>query len=201
MSRNPKPTPEELRFIYDLIIKGYDDTDIIEEYTHLYEQSQLPFPLRGDKRFFQDRRKELASAREVLQDNLKAVDPIATKRKDEHFNYLAEIVSSIAPEKTAVIETVGSEYAIRGANGKQTKLTKEQLTRSIKEFLKQAAKQYGHTDVCEYLIPHLEAEIAETTGKELNTFITENPLKFYKSLRLLADKRIFKGKCPFCREL
>ena len=29
MSKNPKPTVEELRYVYDLILKGYDDEDIL----------------------------------------------------------------------------------------------------------------------------------------------------------------------------
>lgn len=129
------------------------------------------------------------------------IDPISVKRKDEHFNHLAAIVSSMIPDKTTIIETIGSEYVIKISDGKQIKVTKEQLANSVKVFLEDAAKRYGHTDVYEYLLPHLEAEIAETEGKELNTFIKENPLKFYETLRFLADKRIFKGECPICRVL
>lgn len=135
---------------------------------------------------------------EVLQGHLKAVDPLVVKRREEHFNNLADILRFMIPEKTTVIEAVDPDYIVTGADGKQTKYTHEQLTISVGAFLKEAAKKYGDKDVNEYLLPHLEAEIAETEGKELNTFIKENPLKFYDTLRLLADKRIFKGKCPFC---
>lgn len=201
MSRNPKPTVEELKFVYQMILNGHEDSDILAEYARLYDAGQLMFPYRVDKRFIRERRKELESASEVLQEHVKKkIDPIVVKRREEHFNYLAEILGFIAPDKTTVIETVGSEYVITVANGKQTKLTHEQLANSVKGFLEEAAKRYGHTDVYEYLLPHLEAEIAETEGKELNAFITENPLKFYKTLRFLADKKVFKGKCPICKD-
>jgi len=194
VGKRAEPTAEELEFIYERLPK-LSDQEILEE------MQDTEFPQRSIG-FIKRRRRGFNAAKRVLQIELeKEIDPIVTKRKEEHFNYLAELVSFLIPEKTTVIETVGSEYVIIGANGKQTKLTKDQLASSVKEFLKQAAKQFGHTDVYEYLIPHLEAEIAGTEGKELHTFITENPLKFYETLRLLADKRIFKGKCPFCREL
>ena len=57
-----KPTPEELRFVYKMILEGYNDKDILNEYCHLYEIVQLKFPLRSDERFIKERRKELAAA-------------------------------------------------------------------------------------------------------------------------------------------
>ncbi|MFC1967124.1 hypothetical protein ACFLV2_00550 [Chloroflexota bacterium] len=201
MSRNSRPTTEELKFVYGLILKGDNDADILAEYAQLYESAQLLFPYRTDKRFIRERKKELEAAREVLQKDLKAVDPIIVRRKEEHFNYLAEIIRSMIPEKTTIIENIGSEYVIKPAIGKQTILTQEQLANFVTKFLEDAAKRYGHRDVYEYLIPHIEAEIAGTEGKGLNAFINENTLKFYETLRLLADKGIFKGKCPLCREM
>jgi hypothetical protein len=197
MSKNARPTTEELRFVFDLILKGYDDADILAEYARLYDAGQLMFPYRTDKRFVRECRKELEVALEVAQEHLKKkVDPILVKRREEHFDHLADILKSIIPEKNTTIEAVGSGYIITEVNGKQSKLTKEQLAYSVKVFLQDATKQYGHADVYEYLLPHLEAEVVE--GKELNAFMIENPLKFYKTLRFLADKRIFKGKCPMC---
>ncbi len=194
VGKRAEPTVEELEFIYERLPK-LSDQEILEE------MQDEEFPLRS-LGFFKRRRREFNAAKKVLQIQLeKEIDPIVTKRKEEHFNYLAEIVSSIIPEKTTIIETVGSEYVVTVANGKQTKLTHEQLASSVKGFLEEAAKKYGHRDVYKYLLPHLEAEIAETEGKELDTFIKENPLKLYETLRFLADKRIFKGECPICRVL
>jgi hypothetical protein len=198
MSANPKPTSEELRFVYDLILKGNTDADILAEYGHLLEAGQLMFPSRVDKRFVWERRKELEAAKAVLEGHLKAVDPIVVKRKEEHFNHMAQILESIITEKTTIIEVVGSEYVMRGDNGKQINITKEQFPYSLRGMLQLAAKQFGDTDIYEYLLPHLQAELGE--GKELNAFIADNPLKSYHILRLLADKRVFKGKCPMCAE-
>ena len=105
------------------------------------------------------------------------------------------------PEKTTTIEAVGSEYVMTEANGKQSKVTSQMLASSVELFLQDAARQYGYADVYEYLLPHLEAEIAEAEGKRFDAFIREDPLKFYKTIRLLGDKRIFKGKCRFCSDL
>ena len=46
MSKNPKPTAEELKWVYDLILRDYDDTDILAEYASLYENGNLMFPYR-----------------------------------------------------------------------------------------------------------------------------------------------------------
>jgi hypothetical protein len=193
VGKKAEPTTEELEFIYGRLPK-LSDQEILEEM-----QSE-EFPLRS-LGFIKRRRREFNTSKKVLQVELqREVDPVAAKRREEHFNHLAEIVDSMAPDKTTVIEVAGSGCVITESNGKRLKLTHEQLASSIKGFLEEAAKQYGHTDVYEYLLPHLEAEAAETEGKELNSFIKENPLEFYKTLRFLADKRIFKGECPVCRK-
>jgi hypothetical protein len=198
MGKGQSPTADELNFVHGLIEEGYSDTDIIKKYEDLQRHGNLgSLPFRQDVRFVRQRRKELEATKAVLGGHLKAVDPLIVKRKEEHFNHMAQILESIIPEKTTTIEAVGSGFVMTWDNGKQTKITKEQLAHSAKAFLKDATKQFGHTDVYEYLVPHLQAEIE---GKELNTFINENPLKFYKTLRLLADKRIFKGKCQMCSD-
>ena len=131
MSRNSRPTTEELRFVYDLILKGYDDADVLEEYARLYDAVQLMFPYRTDKRFVRECRKELEAAKGVLERHSKAVDPIVAERKKEHFNHLAKIIEYIIPERTAKIEAVGSEFITTGVDGKQSKVTRKMLSDSV----------------------------------------------------------------------
>ena len=86
MSRNPKPTVEELRFVYDLILRGFDDESILAEYASQYENATLMHPYRTDKRFIRQCRRELDAAMAVAQSHIeKHLDPVNMKRREEHF--------------------------------------------------------------------------------------------------------------------
>ena len=92
MSKNPKPTTEELRFVYKLILDGNDDADILEEYYRQYDSGTLMFPFRTDKRFVRERRKELLAAEEVFKERLgKKYDPLTIENKRQHFEHLSLI--------------------------------------------------------------------------------------------------------------
>ena len=96
MSRNPKPTAEELRAVYELILSGYEDADILAEYAGSYENGSLRFPYRTDKRFVRECRKQLETALEVAQEHIKKkVDPIIVRRREEHLADLANIAKSL----------------------------------------------------------------------------------------------------------
>jgi hypothetical protein len=96
MSRNPRPTAEELKFVYQMILNGYEDSDILAEYGRLYGAGQLMFPYRTDKRFVRECRKELETALEVAQEHLKKqVNPTIVKHREEHLADLANIAKSL----------------------------------------------------------------------------------------------------------
>ena len=73
MNGNGKIKPEELRFVYRLILEGQSDSAILNEYNHLGDIGELTFPLRTDEGFIKDRRVELNMASEVLKDSIKKI--------------------------------------------------------------------------------------------------------------------------------
>ena len=198
MSKNPKPTAEELRCVYDLILRGYDDADILAEYASLYENSNLMFPYRTDKRFVRERRKELAAAEEVLKEHVKKkIDPIAIKRKGEHFNHLAEIAGKIWPPNMNIApgdESSGYDYLVGEYNSAQ-EVTTEQLCSILTRNYEQAYDQYGLYDV-ECFETHLRFEVTDFESKELSTYTYE----LVETLMLLAKRKTFKGTCPVCKD-
>lgn len=92
MSKNPKPTTEELRFVYELLVSGYEEADVLAEYSRLLEAGTLNFPCRTDKRFVRERKRELLTAEQVLKERIKSTDPLVVERKREHFNKLHDLM-------------------------------------------------------------------------------------------------------------
>jgi hypothetical protein len=107
MSKNPKPTIEELRYIYDLILQGYDD-DILAEYASLYHASTLMFPYRTDKRFARERRKELSATQGLVKERMQATDPLIVEDKRKHLDKMRELMKKWKEQLTTeVAEPLG----------------------------------------------------------------------------------------------
>ena len=202
MSKNPKPTTEELEFIYDLIQNGFDDESIINEYLRRENNLTITFPIRTDKRFIKERRKELTAARRVLQEHVKKkIDPITTKRKEEHFNHLAEISGKIWTLNMNIApgdESDEYDYLIGEYNSAQ-KVTTEELCSMLTKNFEQAYDQYGLYDV-ECFETHLLVEFHGTKAKGLSIYIKEKPCELIETLMLLTQRKTFKGTCPVCKD-
>ena len=209
MSRNPKPTTEELKFIYQMILNADDDSDILAEYARLYDAGQLMFPYRVDKRFIRERRRELQAASEILQEYVKKkVDPVITKRMDDHFSDLASIAKALLMNGLDSVSSPGwttnrsqqVKYVIPNANAasQYDELTKEQLTSLLNNNIAAITKDkdwlFRHC-----FIPHLKSELpGELRTKLFFEIIEEQPYKLIETLRVLAAKKTFKGTCPAC---
>ncbi|MFC1927361.1 hypothetical protein ACFLW7_02135 [Chloroflexota bacterium] len=211
MSRNPKPTSEELRFVYQMILNGHEDSDILDEYARLYEAGQLMFPYRTDKRFVRECRKTLAAALEVSQEHLKKqVNPTIVKRREEHFADLADVAKSLlangldgvsCPAWTTnqshqVKYVLPSETAVSGYD----EMTKEQLASRLNSNMATILKEkdwfFRHC-----FIPHVKSELSEElTTEPFFKLVEEQPYKLIESLRVLAARGTFKGTCPVCKD-
>ncbi|MFC2003441.1 hypothetical protein ACFLV4_05815 [Chloroflexota bacterium] len=204
MSKNPKPTTEELRCVYDLILRGYDDADILAEYASLYENGNLMFPYRTDKRFVMECRKELAAAKEVLQKQLKAVDPIIIKKKEEHFNHLSEIADylligdlvKLLPDQT--VDIIPNTYTIY--NDEEEEISRRELASRLEENIEDAIHHYGPPDFLDNFFPHLKAECPEIMPSEWDKVVRDNPYFVMDTIRILSQRKTFKGTCPVCKD-
>ena len=88
MSKNPKPTAEELEFVYGLMAKGYDDASVLAEYARLYEAGTIKFSYRTDKRLIRQLRMQYTAAQKVIPVQAIAADPIVAEARRNHFELL-----------------------------------------------------------------------------------------------------------------
>ena len=211
MSRNPKPTAEELKFVYQLILNGYEDADILAEYARLYDDGRLMFPYRTDKRFIRECKKELETALEVAQEHLKKkVDPIIVKRKEEHFGDLADIAKSLLANGLDSVSCPGwttkrsrqVKYVIPNENAASgyDELTKEQLASRLNSNMAAILREKDWV-FRQCFIPHLKSELpGELKTKLFYEIIEERPYQVIEILRVLAARKTFKGTCPVCED-
>ncbi|MFC1918610.1 hypothetical protein ACFLWW_01365 [Chloroflexota bacterium] len=205
MSKNPKPTTEELRCVYDLILRGYDDADILAEYASLYENSNLMFPYRTDKRFVRERRKELAAAEDVLKEHVKRqVDPIIFKKREEHFNHLAEIANylligdleKLLPDRTT--DEISGTYTIY--NDEEEEISSRELSLRLDRNIENAIHHYGPSDFLDNFLLHLQAECPEIKPGKWDEVVRYNPYILVDAIRILSQRKTFKGTCPVCKD-
>lgn len=97
MGKGQSPTPNELKFIYEMLAAGYSDTDILANYDELKKHGKLGgLPCREDVRFIRQRRKEFEAARSILEDTIKQqADPALAKARDEHFAEIRHLIASL----------------------------------------------------------------------------------------------------------
>lgn len=211
MSRNPKPTAEELKFVYQMILNGYDDSDILAEYARLYDDGQLMFPYRTDRRFIRQCRKELDAASAVLQEHLnKQVDPTMVKHREEHFAELADISKFLLANGLESVSCPGwsanrsrqVKYLLPNANAvaQYDEITKEQLASRLNSNIADITKDkdwfFRHC-----FVPHLKSELPEELSTKLFfKVVEEQPYELIEILRMLAARRTFKGTCPVCKD-
>lgn len=211
MSKKSRPTTEELRFVYDLILKGYDDADILAEYAHLLDMGQLMFPVRTDKRFIRECRKELEAATEVTREHLKKkVDPFIVKRREEHFSNLAGIakvflnnLDSVSSPRWTTNRSRQVKYVIpnKKAASRYDEITEEQLTGCLNSNIASAIDKHGDWFFRACFVPHLKSELPEELKTELFYNVVEkHPYKLIETLRILTARKTFKGTCPVCKD-
>lgn len=128
MGKGQSPTPNELKFVYELLAEGFSDVDILAKYDELNKHGKLgSLPYREDVRFIRQRRKEYESARRVLEHTFKEqTDPSLVKAQEEHF---AEIRNLIEQWLLALPEGV----PLSNSN-KTTSITYNSLPSEINKF-------------------------------------------------------------------
>lgn len=200
MSKNPKPTIEELKFVYELILKGYDDADVLAEYAALYEQGQIMFPYRTDKRFVREHRRELQVAKEVLSRHFEK-DGKEVKTQWEHFNQLAEIATVLISDGPDKIDTshLAEKYDISTYTQGWQEVTHNELIGILEGNIDIACQKYGAWQVFNCLMNHVEAEYPAFT--DVYGFIYDFPLQYIDIMRILSQRKTFKGICLVCKEL
>ena len=215
MSKNPKPSPEELRFIYKLILKyGDDDKAILGEYAYLADMNRLKFPYRMDKRFVQERRREIRAAEEVLKQRIKRIDPVISKLKEEHFKKLSGTARSIVegfarirenPDSTDESNKYVLEILHDEVGGSPDEWPIESQILSVKELnerfldhLRIRIGLYFTQEQFGYFTSHLEADYSLLKSKSIHEIANENSYELIRLITLLCHRGTFKGTCKVC---
>jgi hypothetical protein len=194
VGKKAEPTTDELEFIYQHI-KRLSDQEILEE------MQGTAFPVRS-LGFIKRRRREFNAARKVLEIQMQQeIEPITTKSKREHYEHLAEIASALlsngldtvtknAPSVSAFPYTLWS-----GQSG--IAIPGELLSSYLQQNMDQLNLDYNDFDLHNFMC-HLEAEYPEIHSKGFSTFVRDNPYELIQTLKILAQRRVFEGKCPVC---
>lgn len=129
-----------------------------------------------------------------------ASDEISARRKEQHFDYIAEIARLLLDGGLdKITDTVpAKEYTIWQEDYTLETLTHDKLIVMLEGNLDIAVQRYGQWQVFDCLMAHAEAEYPENL--DLYNLLTERPLEYIAILRTLALKKIFKGTCPICED-
>ena len=205
MGKGQSPTTDELKFIYDLLAQGYSDADIIKEYEELRRQGKLgALQFRQDIRFIRQRRIEFETARIVLEGDIKKiVDPVVPKRREEHYEQLSEIASVLLSNGLDTLTKNDSSVSAfpytlwSGESG--TGILQELLSTYLLQNIEQLNLDSSDFDLRNFIC-HLEAEYPEIRSKGFFNVVINNPYEIIEALRILSQKRLFKGICPVCKD-
>jgi hypothetical protein len=206
MSKNPKPTIEELRYIYQKILAGSNDADILAEYASKYDSGQLMFPYRTDTRFLRERRREMEAAQEVLEEYIKRkVDPVISQRRQEHFVRLGQIGQSLLKGYVGTVQRIGNNqqdysYQLVDTDGGIYATNLQYLAETLEANEWYACRDFSDWDFFNSFIPHLIAESTLVAEKGWEDAVTENPYEIIDLIRILSSRRTFKGTCPICKD-
>jgi hypothetical protein len=204
MGKGQSPTADELKFVYDLLAQGYSDTDIIGKYEELNRHDKLgTLQSRQDVRFIRQRRKEFEAARAVLEGHIKkSENPLILDAKREHFHHLSEIAKALLPQQNASVEQNDSggqfEYWL-WEQGKGQGMTHKELGDMLWSAIDTIDERYSMDDF-NYLLSHLEAEYPDFQFESLHNIVKNNPYELIQTLTVLAQRKIFKGTCPVCKD-
>lgn len=159
MGREPRPRMEELEFIFELFLKGYNDGDVLDHYTNLEEKGQLKFRYRTDYRLIKQLREEFMAARSVLEPYLRQqIDPIVAKAREDHLSNIAQLLRNWRDQiKSAqLLDAHATIYNVEEEPLFEYILHHCPLVKVEYEALKDQREQYKST----------EEEMARTIGRE-----------------------------------
>ena len=202
MGKQAGASAEELEFIFEAILRGLSDKEI------LYEMEETVFPKRNP-RFIRDRRKHFDASKKVLQIQLeKEIDPVVVKSRMEHRDKLVAVVSGLIMNNLDTVFPTGkgstfeSEYLIKngGVDSPEYSITKEQLSNTLTRNIEIICDLQGDWLFHECFLAHLGAEITDVQTKGICKVVEEQPYELIRILRILAESKNFKGTCPTCKE-
>lgn len=151
--------------------------------------------------------KQLAIAdKQRIQTQRRGDDSLNAIRLREHFDLLAEIARSFLDNDVGkVLNSAPAQgdtrptYTIVSDVSGHSEIPQDELVNRIHNNIDRACEKYDATRVWDSLWPHLVAECPECD--DYWSLLKTKPLEFVNLLRVVADRRTFKGICPVCKDL
>lgn len=191
VGKKAEPTTEELEFIYSHL-KKLSDEEVLEE------MQDTEFPVRS-KGFIKRRRREFNAAKKVLETDLKKeLDSIIIKRKEQHYDELADIANSFLERDLTRIPYDATDEDQEYELDTGESLTRKELIARLSNNVFRACDKYERYRVMDWLATHLESEYL--SGKDLFAFIEAKPVEFINTIRTLSARKTFKGTCIICKD-
>ena len=80
-------------------------------------------------------------------------------------------------------------------------LTNEQLSVQLQQNIEFTVHEYTEWFFYKCFLPHLVSELPEDIRtKGFGDIVKEQPYQLIETLRLLAERKTFKGTCPTCKD-
>jgi hypothetical protein len=208
LGKQPGASSEELQFIFSCFKRGLPDKDVLDE------MDGHEFPIRN-VRFIRERRRHWEAVQKVLDKSYqKTFNPVITEQLSSHYLHLAEIAHALLENNIEFLTPVvtsnesGKGIEFKGmcfSNGQHsekvgTLLTYGEVSARLMKNLKAAYNKFGFLDIDENFLPHLKAELPLVKANDIETIIQQKPARLVVVLRLLSQRKTFKGKCPICND-
>ncbi|MDD5510305.1 MAG: hypothetical protein PHI12_05815 [Dehalococcoidales bacterium] len=123
---------------------------------------------------------------------------------DEHFAQMTDIANILLEEDVGKVivrgdsEQSDSTYGINSPDLGYYELTRNQLTGRIEGNIDYVCGKYSTWHMFDCFAEHLMAEFPPE--QDYYDLLNKYPGKLINTLRMLAERKTFKGTCPVCKE-
>jgi len=146
---------------------------------------------------------------ETYEEEAIQVDPVISKQKANHFEYLAEITSWILAND---LDDVGPnllqgqgepfdefEYMVGTSSDGYGIADDQELSFRLERNMEFISDKYIKFDL-DCLESHLKAESSEIASKRFYGTLWEKPYELIEKLRVISRRKTLKGTCPVCED-
>ena len=136
----------------------------------------------------------------------KDLNHVDLKSKEEHRELLVDIVNLLLENEVGKVFGIPSEgntpekddYTIISDKSDFEKIPRGYLVERIENNIDYTCKTYSAWDFWECFFPHL---MAEALGRQdFREFYENHTIEFIDTLRVLSQRKTFKGSCPVCKD-
>lgn len=143
---------------------------------------------------------------EVPMQVQKEVNPLIMKNRGEHFEHLLGIVNLLLENEVDKVfgspsmsdEPEADDYTIISEESDFEKIPRGYLVERIENNIEYICKTFSVWDFWDCFIPHL---LADALGRwDFERLYNDHTIEFINILRMLAQRKTFKGTCPVCKD-